>query len=39
MKTSKFDVFGHDVAIAKTESGWQAFYSGVKENAAPPEIS
>ena len=28
MKTLKFDVFGRDVAIVKTESGWQAFYSG-----------
>ena len=28
MKTLKFDVFGWDVAIVKTESGWQAFYLG-----------
>jgi hypothetical protein len=27
MKTLKFDVFGRDVAIIKTESGWQAFYT------------
>ena len=28
MKTLKFDVFGRDVAIVKTESGWHAFYLG-----------
>jgi hypothetical protein len=28
MKTLKFYVFGWDVAIVKTESGWQAFYLG-----------
>ena len=28
MKTLKFDVFGRNVAIVKTESGWQAFYLG-----------
>lgn len=28
MKTLKFDVFGWDVAVVKTESGWQAYYLG-----------
>jgi len=32
MKTLKFDVFGRDVAIVKTESGWQAFYTGSEGN-------
>jgi hypothetical protein len=27
MRTLKFDVFGWDVAIVQTESGWQAFYT------------
>lgn len=28
MKTLKFDVYGWDVAVVKTESGWQAYYLG-----------
>jgi NAD(P)H-nitrite reductase large subunit len=35
MKTLKFDVFGRDVAIVKTESGWQAFYSGSEGKRRP----
>ena len=35
MKTLKFDVFGRDVAIVKTEGGWQAFYSGSEGKRRP----
>ncbi|MHC4856898.1 MAG: DUF7661 family protein [Planctomycetota bacterium] len=28
MKSIKFDVFGQEVLVAKTEDGWQAFYVG-----------
>jgi hypothetical protein len=28
MKNLKFDVPGWDVAVVRTESGWQAFYLG-----------
>jgi hypothetical protein len=35
MKTLKFDVFGQDVAIVKTGSGWQAFYSGPEGKRRP----
>jgi NAD(P)H-nitrite reductase large subunit len=35
MKTLKFDVFGRDIAIVKTESGWQAFYLGNEGKRRP----
>jgi hypothetical protein len=35
MKTLKFDVFGQNVAIVETESGWQAFYSGPEGKRRP----
>jgi len=35
MNTLKFDVFGRDVLIVKTESGWQAFYSGSEGKRRP----
>ena len=35
MKTLKFDVFGRDVLIVKTESGWQAIYSGSEGKRRP----
>ncbi len=35
MKTLKFDVFGRDVVIVKTESGWQAFYLGNEGKRRP----
>ena len=28
MKSIKFDVFGREVLVARTEGGWQAFYVG-----------
>ena len=28
MKSIKFDVFGQEVLVVKTEAGWQAFYVG-----------
>jgi hypothetical protein len=35
VKTLKFDVFGRDVAIVKTDSGWQAFYTGSEGKRRP----
>ena len=35
MKTLKFDVFGRDVFIVKTENGWQAYYSGPEGKRRP----
>jgi hypothetical protein len=35
MKSIKFDLFGREVLVAKTEDGWQAFYVG---NTDWPEI-
>ena len=35
MKTLKFDVFGRDVLIVETESGWQAFYLGNEGKRRP----
>ena len=38
MKPLKFDVFGRDVSVVKTESGgWQAFYSGPDGKRRPAE--
>ena len=35
MKPLKFDVFGRDVVIVKTEDGWQAFYLGNEGKRRP----
>ena len=35
MRPIKFDVFGHHVLIARTESGWQAFYGGEEGKRRP----
>ena len=35
MKTLRFDVFGRDMAIVKTENGWQAFYLGSEGKRRP----
>ncbi|MDM8541954.1 hypothetical protein QUF90_12775 [Desulfococcaceae bacterium HSG9] len=35
MKTLKFDVFGRNVLIVETESGWQAFYLGNEGKRRP----
>jgi hypothetical protein len=46
MITLKFDVFGRDVLIVKTENGWQAFYLGdegkrrpARDIVVPPNIA
>ncbi len=45
MKALKFDVFGHQVLIASTSTGWLAFYLGSEgkrrsapDIVVPPEI-
>ena len=35
MKTLKFDVFGRDIAVVKTETGWQVFYLGNEGKRRP----
>ena len=35
MKSLKFDVFGRDVLIVETETGWQAFYTGNEGKRRP----
>ncbi|MCW8128564.1 DUF7661 family protein [Microbulbifer halophilus] len=44
MKSFKYDIFGREVLIEKTENGWRTFYTGPEEkrrNAGifvPPDI-
>jgi len=35
MKTLTFDVFGRNVLIVETESGWQAYYQGSEGKRRP----
>jgi hypothetical protein len=35
MKTIKFDVFGRDVLIVGSDSGWKAFYPGSEGKRRP----